>query len=582
MQKIGIGYEFYKDFIDENLYYIDKTLLIRDIVQKGGKVTLFTRPRRFGKTLALYMLRTFFEQETDRDGNVVDNSRYFAGKKIMDAPQEILDMMGKYPVIMLSLKAAKQPDFKRAFMALRDDIILEIQRHAYLKNSEKLSEEERNNYIALSRATLIDDVRSDDDYQKEVEKYSRSLKLLSDLLKSHHGTNVIILIDEYDVPLENAYYEGFYDEMIGFIRSLFESALKTNEALERAVITGCLRISRESIFTGMNNLEINSIRDNRFNEAFGFTQDEVEKMLSDYNLSDRVEEARHWYDGYLFGDTEIYNPWSIIKYVDGLWAGKQFPEPYWANTSSNLIIKDMVYNADEDMKQELDLLISGGTIEKKIHEEITYGDIHESEDNLWNFLFFTGYMKKVSERFSGEDVFVTMKIPNAEIRSIYRNQISNWFEKRVKETDKDAFKKAVLDGDTDGMADFVSSLLEKMISTFDSAESFYHGFFLSLLYSVPGYSARSNREEGIGRPDIVLYPNRPKDPALIFEIKIRKKYNEMQDGIEEAFTQIKDQKYEEGILDDGYIGSISYGVCFCKKTCIIERMGQRGDNDIVL
>ena len=359
--------------------------------------------------------------------------------------------------------------------------------------------------------------------------------------------------------------------MVGFIRSLFESALKTNNALEFAVITGCLRISKESIFTGMNNLEINSIRDFRFNEAFGFTQDEVTGMLKDYGLEDRIEEAKDWYDGYLFGEKEIYNPWSIIKYVSGISSGKKFPEPYWANTSSNLIIKDMVYNADDDMKQELDTLISGGTIEKKIHEDITYADIHENDDDLWNFLFFTGYMKKVSERFAGEDIYVTMTIPNAEIRSIYRNQISSWFEKRVKEADKGIFHRAVLKGDTLGMEDYLSDLLEKTISIFDFAEDFYHGFFLSLLYGVPGYEVRSNREEGNGRPDIVLYPQRPKDKAIIFELKNRKKFNEMQDGIEEAFKQIKDKRYEEGILDDGYIGSISYGVCFCKKTCVIQR-----------
>ena len=392
-------------------------------------------------------------------------------------------------------------------------------------------------------------------------------------MKLHHGEDVIVLLDEYDVPLENAYYKGFYTEMVDFIRSLFESVLKTNDDLAFGVVTGCLRISKESIFTGLNHLQISSIYNNGYEEAFGFTQEETEQMLKDYELADRIPEAKDWYDGYLFGETEIYNPWSIIQYVKSIALNKmKFPQPYWANTSSNQIIKDMVWQADEDRKKELDGLIRGGTIEKKIHEDITYDDIHESEDNLWNFLFFTGYMKKVSERQEGEDVYLTMCIPNREIKSIYRNQISGWFDEIVRGTDRTELHRAVLDGDTGRIEDYVSDLLEQSISTFDSTESFYHGFFLSLLYGVPRYSVRSNREEGDGRPDIVLYPNRPKDKAIIFEVKVRKKFNEMEEGLEEAYRQIRDKKYEEGILDDGYIGSVSYGICFCKKTCIVGRL----------
>ena len=570
MKKIGIGYEDYKRFIDENMYYIDKTLLIRDVVEKGGEVTLFTRPRRFGKTLALSMLRTFFEKEYDSEGNVVDKRRYFEGKKIMDAPEDILSMMGRYPVIKLSLKSAKQPRYISAALQLRDEIISEFSRHSYIRNSTKLDEDDIRMFNELSLGKSWDDMQNDDDLRKEIDRYATALKTLSTCLKKHHGENVIVLIDEYDVPLENAYYEGFYNEMVGFIRSLFESVLKTNDALQFGVVTGCLRISKESIFTGLNHLQIISIRDNDFAEGFGFTEDETEAMLMDYGIADRIPEAKEWYDGYLFGQTEIYNPWSVIKYVRSIViSGRQFPEPYWANTSSNTIIKDLVWNADEEMKRQLDLLIRGGMIEKEIHEEITYDDIHESEDNLWNFLFFTGYMRKVSERTDGEKIFLTMRIPNIEIRSIYRNQIGTWFNKQVKETNKGELNKAVLEGNTDGIADYVSDLLEKSISVFDSSESFYHGFFLSLLYEVPNYEPRSNREEGEGRPDIVLYPNRPRDPAIIFEIKVRKKFSEMEDGLQEAYDQIIDRKYEEGVLDDGYLGVKSYGICFCKKSCIV-------------
>ena len=580
MKKIGIGYESYKEFIDQDMYYIDKTMLIRDVVEKGGKVTLFTRPRRFGKTLALSMMRTFFEKEYDYDGKVMDNRRYFEGKKIMEADEKILSMMGKFPVIKLSLKSAKQPNFRAAFKKLREEIIGEFRRHCYLKDSEKLDEGQRKEFYSIMTDTAEwekerYESREEETaaFRKEVDRYSTVLKMLSECLKRYHGEEVIVLLDEYDVPLENAYYKGFYNEMVDFIRSLFESVLKTNDNLAFAVVTGCLRISRESIFTGLNHLEISSVYNNGFEEAFGFTQEETEQMLRDYGLADRIPEAKEWYDGYLFGTTEIYNPWSVIKYVKSIAVNHmKFPEPYWANTSSNQIIKDMIWQANEDTREELDFLLQGGTIEKKIHEDITYDDIHQSEDNLWNFLFFTGYMKKVSERNEEDDIWLTMCIPNLEIKSIYRNQISEWFDKVVKGSDRTEFHRAVLAGDTERMEEYVSDLLEQSISTFDSKESFYHGVFLSLLYGVPRYSVRSNREAGDGRPDIVLYPNRPKDKAILFEVKVRKKFNEMQDGLEEAYRQIREKKYAEGILEDGYIGSVSYGICFCKKTCIVGKL----------
>lgn len=580
MKKIGIGYEFFKDFTKEKLYYVDKTMLIKDLIDKGGKVTLFTRPRRFGKTLALSMLRTFFELEYDRDGNAVDNSRYFTDLKIMDAGDEILNMMGQYPVINMSLKSAKQSDFYGAFLRLREEIIGEFSRHSYVLKSDKLPDESKEKYRELLHGLSIWNEKEkrfagrdewNEGFKQECAKYAAAIKTLSECLKFYHDKNVFILIDEYDVPLENAWFRGFYDEMVNFIRSLFESALKTNDALERAVVTGCLRISKESIFTGLNNLKVVSIRSRDFGEYFGFTQKETEEMLRAYDLECNIETVKEWYDGYLFGEAEVYNPWSVTTYVDEhVGAPERFAEPYWANTSSNSIIKELVENSDDDMKAELDTLIGGGTIEKKIHEDITYGDIRDSEDNLWNFLFFTGYMKKVSERQDGKNVYLTMRIPNLEIGYIYENQIRSWFDKVVKNTCLNELHEAILNKDTEKMSDFISDLLARSISCFDGNESFYHGYFLSLLNGVPHYSAKSNREEGDGRPDAVLYPLRPRDPAYIFELKVRKKYNEMDDGIQEAFDQIRDKKYEEGILDDGYAGVVSYGLCFCKKSCVAE------------
>ena len=579
MKKLGIGYENYKEFVDLDMYYVDKTLLIRDLINKGGKTTLFTRPRRFGKTLALSMIRTFFELEYDRDGNVVDNRRYFSGMKIEQC-EDIMPMLGQYPVIKLSLKSAKQPNFYTAFLKLREEILSEYSRHYYIHDSDKIDSS------TLSLLKELFDCHTDwekeyrslrtaqekkESLMEECAKYSTSVRLLSECLKQHHGKNVIILIDEYDVPLENAYFTGFYDEMVGFIRSLFESALKTNDALERAVVTGCLRISKESIFTGLNNLQVNSVLSRNFGEYFGFVQSETEAILEHYDLSCNTEAVKDWYDGYLFGETEVYNPWSVIQYInEHMGAPDRLNKPYWANTSSNSIIKELVFNADEDVKRELEGLIAGGTIEKRIHEDITYGDIHDSEDNLWNFLFFTGYMKKVSERQDPEhnDIYLTMCIPNREVRWIYTNQINDWFDRIVKSTDRTELYNAIRNKDADSIADIMQELIKKSISTFDSSESFYHGYMLSLLLGMPDYAARSNREAGDGRPDIILYPEGRKDPAYIFEIKVRKKFNEMDDGLQEAFDQIRDKRYEDGILEEGYAGVISFGICFCKKSCI--------------
>jgi hypothetical protein len=470
--------------------------------------------------------------------------------------------------------------FSSAFYQIKECIVEEIHRHSYLADSDKLDINEKEQFkgwINNSREPYADNQSDSERLKKDIDMYSKALGQLSKMLKKHHGENTVILIDEYDVPLENAFFAGFYDEMVGFIRSFFESALKTNDSLEFAVITGCLRISKESIFTGLNHLEVSSVNGKNFGEYFGFTQKETEQMLMDYDLSDKIKEVKKWYDGYLFGDTEVYNPWSVIKYVkDHVADHNSLPIPYWSNTSSNSIIKDLIYNADSNMKEELDRLVNGGTIEKKIHEDITYSDIsfkddERNEENLWNFLFFTGYLKKISEKKVGTHIYLTMKIPNLEIQNIYENQITDWFDMEVKKkADFSILHKAVLAKDTEAIGEFVNGILEQCISYFDSDESFYHGIFLSMLYGTPGYSVRSNREEGNGRTDIVLYPNRPKDPAYLFELKVRKKFNEMEDGIEEAFTQIRDQKYEEGILDDGYAGVISFGICFCKKSCVVE------------
>lgn len=556
-KRIAIGHEFYKRFVDDNYYYVDKTHLIKDIFDKGGTVNLFTRPRRFGKTLALTMLKTFFEKEIDRDGNVIDNSRYFEGTKIAAAGEEYMQHMGQYPVIFLTLKSAKQPNFEMAKEALIDEIRSEYSRHLYVLESNRLEEKDKEQFRQIYEKKASD------------KAYATALQFLSTCLQKYHNKDCIILMDEYDVPLENAHFGGFYDEMIAFIRSLFESSLKTNTHLKLAVITGCLRISRESIFTGLNNLQVISVLNENFAECFGFTTEEVEAMLDYYEVGEKKDEVKHWYNGYLFGQTEVYNPWSIINYIHTARANiNAFPKPYWSNTSSNSIVKELIENADSAVKMELENLIAGGTIEKPIHEDITYGDIYASQDNLWNFLFFTGYLKKAGEKFENEEIILQMTIPNAEIRYIYRNAIREWFQNRVKESDNTPLYNAILEGDADKMAQEINQKMFQSISYYDYNEAYYHGFLCGLLQYIDGYIVRSNREKGNGRPDIVIQSPSIWGKAVILELKVANTPKEMKDKLQEALEQIRRQKYIEGIQEEGYEDITAYGIVFYKKNCL--------------
>lgn len=556
---IPVGIEFYKEMIDKDYYYVDKTWMIKDILDNMGKVNLFTRPRRFGKTLTQTMLKAFFEQEIDSEGNVVDNRRYFEGKRIMEAGEEYLSHMGQYPVIFLTLKSAKQPNYKLAYEVLLGDIRREFTRHRYVLQDDILTDEQRRRFERI----LADDVSEAD--------CAVAFKILSECLYAYHKKNVIFLLDEYDVPLENAYFSGFYDEMVGFIRSLFESFLKTNDYLELAVITGCLRISKESIFTGLNNLNVVSIISNNYAEYFGFVQQEVEEMLSYYGMSDRVAEAKQWYDGYLFGETEVYNPWSIINYVNGITdGGIPYPRPFWANTSSNSIVRELIAKADVTVKKEIESLMDFGTIEKPIHEDITYGEIDKTQDNLWNFLFFTGYLKAVSVRFEGINVYLTLAIPNMEILYIYENSIKDWFREQVKVTDFSKMYEAVLSGDARTFQENIVAQLRRSISYYDTVEQFYHGFMLGILSPLKDYRVLSNREGGNGRTDITLTPVDLKMPAVILEFKCARKLTELEAGCDEALKQIDDRNYMDEPVEEGCTHIIKYGICFYKKICKVK------------
>lgn len=401
--------------------------------------------------------------------------------------------MGQYPVIILSLKSMKQPSFKKAFYCLKEEISNEYKRHdAVLKQLEYDSDREKYMRILEMRA--------------DEEEYITSVRYLSDCLYQCTGEKTVILIDEYDVSLENAYFAGFYDQMTDLVRSLFESALKTNANLAFAVVTGCLRISKESIFTGLNNLKIISVTDDLYSEHFGFTQKEVESMLDFYGLWGNKQKVREWYDGYLFGNTEVYNPWSVINYVQSCYRNKDaFPKPYWSNTSSNSIVRRLVERADIGTRQEIEALIEGKAITKPVHEDITYEDMESTQDNLWNFLFFTGYLKKVRDYQIDETIYHELAIPNREVRYIYKNTVLSWFDKRMAEKDLSPLYDSMLSGDAQKLAEILSDNLMETISFYDYKESYYHGFLAGLLKNMANYLVLSNRESGTGRPDILVY-----------------------------------------------------------------------------
>ena len=519
-----------------------------------GKVTLFTRPRRFGKTLNMSILRYFFEKGEK------DNSSLFQGLKIMDAGDKYLSYMGKYPVISISLKSMKQYSYDLAYDMLTKAIETEYSRHwKQIVASGVLTDAKLERYLRIR------------DLKGTESDYADSLKFLSECLYTCTGQRSVILIDEYDVPLENAYFSGFYDRMVALIRSLFESALKTNDNLEFAVVTGCLRISKESIFTGLNNLNVVSITNNSFAEHFGFTPEEVEKMLQDYVLEDNLETVRKWYDGYLFGESEVYNPWSVINYVNSCYGDKKvFAKPYWSNTSSNSIVKNLIEHADLSVRQEIEGLIEGGTITKPIHEDITYDDMNSTQDNLWNFLFFTGYLKKIREEQEDETVRMEMAIPNSEVRYVYKNAVLQWFEKKTEKKELTPLYESLLNGDCDKMAEILSENLMETISFYDYQESYYHGFLVGMLKNIGNYIVQSNRESGNGRPDILVrYPS-VRGKAVIIEIKVSKTWQGLEEKCDEALRQIEEQDYEASLRQEGYKDIMKCGVAFYRKECMVK------------
>jgi len=557
---LPIGQSFFDRVIEDGAYYVDKTLFIKDILDRKAAVILCTRPRRFGKTLNQTMLKCFFEDTTPTTGK--DTRALFSGLKIEAAGERYMEHQGKYPVIFMNFKEAGAQNFDEACMVFKDMLSAEFRRHKYVK--EKIGDA-----VDLKKFENISSGEGD------ISLYRDSLRFLSKCLEDYHGQKTVILIDEYDVPLQKSWVCGYYEKMIEFIRPLLSSAFKDNPHLQFAAITGCLRISKESIFTGLNNLDVVSIFNKDYAEHFGFTQNEMDVLLKAYGLESKTQIVRDWYNGYLFGDTEIYNPWSSLKVVRS-WITNinELPQPYWANTSSNDIIHDMIDNMNFKMKEGLEILMAGGNISAVVHEDVTYAEIYNDADNLWNFLFFTGYLKKVgNERLNGYgEITLDLSIPNVEVKYIYKTKIQEWFTRRVAKKNHETLFNAILNGDAETFQNELSKLLAESISFMDCAENFYHGFMTGILSGSNGYAVKSNREGGDGRSDLVMYSaNGIDDKAVIFELKIAKEFDKLPIACEQALKQIEDKNYAAYWDKEGYKDIIKYGIGFYKKRCEVRK-----------
>lgn len=551
-KKLPIGIENFAELQKEDFYYIDKTVLIKELLTGQAKVTLFTRPRRFGKSLNMSMLKYFFELGTDK--------KLFSKLKISEETALCEEYMGKYPVISVSLKGMNAGNYEKALEMAVEVIRSEARRFQYLLDSERLTSYDKEAFIALLQEDM-----------KEGTLCS-SLKVLSELLEKHHGSKVILLIDEYDVPLAKAFERGYYDQMVLFIRNMFEYALKTNESLKFAVLTGCMRISKESIFTGLNNLKVLSVAEVQFDEAFGFTDKEVRELLEYYELSDHYNEIKEWYDGYQFGNAEVYCPWDVINYCDALRVEPDAqPKNYWSNTSSNEAVRRFIQESDKaSVRREIENLVAGEVIKKEIHQELTYKDMYASIDNLWSVLFTTGYL---TQKGKPEDNRFPLAIPNMEIRNIFTTQIMDFFKENVPKNRAalNEFCKALKNGDAEGVEKQLTEYLRRTISIRDTfvkkqmKENFFHGILLGILSFGDTWSVSSNKESGDGYSDILLETD-DGETGIILELKYADDGN-LDTACKKALAQINRNRYEEILLDEGVPHILKYGIAFYKKRC---------------
>ena len=551
-KKLPVGIENFEEIRKEGFYYVDKTGLIRDLLNNWGKVNLFTRPRRFGKTLNMSMLKSFFEIGTDKT--------LFDGLAISEEKELCEAYMGKFPVVFVSLKGVDGLTFEDAYGMLRRILRAEISRLSFLMQSERIAEDDKYSFERFLRE------------QDTPEDVQESLKMLSSLLYQHSGQKVVLLIDEYDVPLDKAFQHGYYKEMVALIRGLFGQALKTNDFLQFAVLTGCLRVSKESIFTGLNNFDVNSIIDVEHDEQFGFTEAEVQELLQYYDRETAAPVMKAWYDGYRFGNAEVYCPWDVINYAKKLLANPQAePQAFWINSSGNDLVKRFVDKADKTTQDEIERLIAGEAIEKAVRLELTYGEIDNSIDNLWSVLFTTGYLTQAGRVERGVYKLI---IPNREVREVFVFQIQEWFKNTVVRDEKpmQAFCQAFLDGNAEEIQKRLTIILGKMISILDTKakddqkENFYHGLLLGLLRSEPNWLILSNVESGEGFSDILVEPEDP-DAGMVIEVKYSPTLAGMESACQAAMAQIKEKHYDERLRNEGRENITAFGIAFWKKRC---------------
>ena len=565
VKKLPIGIENFEKIRKDDFYYIDKTGLLRELLNNWGEVNLFTRPRRFGKSLNMSMLKSFFELGSD--------AGLFEGLDIAEETELCREYQGQFPVVSVSLKDVEADDFISARSRMCSIIGNEALRFEFLAQSETLSDTEKRRYNGL--------IHTDDqgEFLMSEEVLSGSLLTLSTLLHKHYGKKVIVLIDEYDVPLSTANENGYYDQMVSLIRSMFSRVLKTNSSLYFAVMTGCLRIAKESIFTGLNNIKVLSVTDVRFDEYFGFTDSDVRELLDYYGLSRHYETIREWYDGYHFGDIDVYCPWDVICYCDKLRADDHaLPEDYWKNTSSNDVIRHFLEQARGMTKKEIEDLISGGTVMKSINQELTYKDLYSSIDNMWSVLFTTGYL---TQRGRPEGKELTLAIPNREIQDIFTEQISTWFLDTAHKdgTALSAFCLAFQEGDAAEAENRFNEYLRKTISVRDSAarkeqkENFYHGLLLGLLGFKDSWYVISNRESGTGYSDILVEIDEMKI-GIVIEVKYSES-GELDNECDAALSQIRDRDYTSMLRDDGMETILEYGIACHGKKCMVKLRDSR-------
>ena len=561
-KRLPVGIESFEEFQRENFYYADKTFFIKELLQNQEEVNLFIRPRCFGKTLNLSMIKCFFEVGCDRT--------LFNGLKIMQEKELCENYMGQFPVIFISLKSVDGLNYEAANAALCNVIGREALRFQFLQKSNRLSEEEKSSYRRLIK--IGSDSQAFFDMTDAV--LTDSLQILTQLLEKHYNHKVILLIDEYDVPLDKAFQQGYYNEMVSLLRNMLGNVLKTNDALYFAVLTGCLRISKESIFTGLNNLKVHTISDVRYDEYFGFTDADVEEMLKFYDISSHMDVIREWYDGYLFGNVNVYCPWDVINYCDELLANPQTrPKNYWANTSGNAMVRRFIGKADKNTKNELEKLLDGKFILKAVKEELTYPELDDSIDNLWSVLYATGYLTKRDSDLEDEEL-VKLAIPNKEIRKLFTDLVKDWFlETTLADTSRiNRFCSAFSRGDAALIQDMLNDYLWDSISVRDTAvrknmkENFYHGMLLGMLNSQENWMTQSNAETGEGYSDISICT--PERTGIVIELKYAHNGN-LKAACEEALKQIEEQKYAVGLQRQGMKKIMKYGIAFYEKECMV-------------